>query len=45
MKIDPYKHKERFFKWKEKVKKNIPDINKNDSDLIKKYISDMEKRD
>lgn len=37
MKIDPYKHKEKYFKWKEKVKKGIPNLNKHDSDLILRY--------
>jgi integrase len=44
MKIDPYKHKERYFKWKEKVKeKDIPGIGKENSELLKHYIADMEK--
>ncbi|MEK6910520.1 MAG: tyrosine-type recombinase/integrase [Nanoarchaeota archaeon] len=43
MKIDPYKHKERYFKWKEKTKDGILDISETNSNLIKQYISDMEK--
>jgi hypothetical protein len=43
MKIDPYKHKEKFLTWKEKVKNGIPDISKQNSDIIRQYISDMEK--
>jgi integrase len=43
MKIDPYKHKERYINWKKKVKKGIPKINKENSDLIKQYLLDMEK--
>lgn len=44
MKIDPYKHKERYFKWKEKVKgQDVPEISKENSDLLKNYLEDMEK--
>jgi integrase len=42
MKIDPYKHKERYLKWKENTQSGIPDITKFNSDLIKGYLSDME---
>lgn len=34
-KIDPYKHKERYQAWKEKVKDGIPNISKESSDLTK----------
>lgn len=43
MKIDPHKHKERYFAWKEKIKGRIPEINKINSDLILNYLDDMEK--
>lgn len=43
MKIDPYKHKERYLKWEKKVKNGIPDISKENSDLILQYLNDMEK--
>jgi len=43
MKIDPYKHKERFLAWKEKVKEGIPNITKENSDLILQYLNDMER--
>jgi len=43
MKIDPWKHKERYLKWKELVKDRIPNISKENSDIILKYLSDMEK--
>jgi len=43
MKIDPYKHKERFLAWKEKVKEGIPNISKENSDLTLQYLNDMEK--
>jgi integrase len=42
MKIDPYKHKEKFLNWKQKVKNSIPDISKQNSKVILQYISDME---
>ena len=42
MKIDPYKHKERYFKWKEKTKESIPDISKENSKILKHYLNDME---
>jgi hypothetical protein len=41
-KIDPYKHKETYEAWKEKVKNGIPDINKTNSDTILQYLLDME---
>ncbi|MEK6917816.1 MAG: hypothetical protein AABW51_02610 [Nanoarchaeota archaeon] len=42
MKIDPYKHKERYLKWRESVKEGISRINSYNSDLILKYLDDME---
>ena len=42
MKIDPYKHKERYLRWKKSVKDGIPDISKENSDIILKYLNDME---
>jgi integrase len=42
MKIDPYKHKERYLKWKEAVKDGIPKISKENSEIILKYLNDME---
>jgi len=42
MKIDPYKHKERYLNWKKKTKKEIPKISKQNSDLILQYLTDME---
>ncbi len=41
-KIDPYKNKEHYLSWKEKTKSQIPDITKENSDLIKDYLQDME---
>lgn len=43
MKIDPYKHKERYLAWKEKVKDGIPGLSKYNSDLTLQYLNDMEK--
>ncbi len=43
MKIDPYNHKERYLKWREEVlKSRIPEISKENSDLILRYLDDME---
>ena len=42
MKIDPYKNKETYFIWKEKTKDGILEISKENSDLIKRYIENME---
>ena len=41
MKIDPYKHKERYTKWKAKGGELIG-LSKSDSDLVKDYLEDME---
>ena len=43
MKLDPYKHKERYLKWKELTQERIPSVSKENSDLIKQYLGDMEK--
>jgi len=42
MKKDPYKHKERYIKWKEEHKDKIPDLSKTNSDLLLRYLNDME---
>lgn len=43
MRIDPYKHKERYENWKEKVSVSGREgISKNNSDIIIKYVTDME---
>ena len=42
MKIDPYKNKEKFLNWKEKVKKGIPEMSQKNSDVLLQYITDME---
>ncbi len=43
MKIDPYKHKERYLRWKERVKEGIPEISPENSQIILDYLGDMEK--
>jgi len=42
MKIDPYKHKEKYLNWKEKINGRIPDISKDNSIIILRYLEDME---
>ena len=43
MKIDPYKHEERYKTWLEKVRvEGIKGIGKDNSDLIIQYVTDME---
>ena len=41
-KIDPYRHKEKYLRWKERIQSVIPEISKENSDLILQYLSDME---
>jgi len=42
MKVDPYKHKERYLLWKEKNKDGIEGVSKSNSKIILKYLEDME---
>ena len=44
MKIDPYKHKEKYQAWKEKINKigYIEGISKTNSKIILRYLFDME---
>jgi len=42
-KIDPYKHKEKYLSWKERAKEGIPDITRENSNLILQFLGDMEK--
>ena len=42
MKIDPYKHEEKYLIWKEKVKDGIPELSKANSHVVLRYINDME---
>ena len=41
-KIDPYRHKERYLAWKEKIQSQIPEISKENSDLTLRFLNDME---
>jgi hypothetical protein len=41
MKLDPYKHKEKYQSWKEKVKEGILGISRENSEVILKYVFDM----
>ncbi|MFA5061281.1 MAG: tyrosine-type recombinase/integrase [Candidatus Pacearchaeota archaeon] len=43
MKLDPYKHKENYLKWKENNKERIPGVSSQNSEVILKYLSDMER--
>jgi len=44
MKYDPYDHKGKYLDWKSKVsEKGIPEVGKENSDLILRYLNDMEK--
>ena len=43
MKIDPYKHKEIYLNWKKENESGIECISKQNSNLIFKYLYDMEK--
>ncbi|MBT7101950.1 site-specific integrase [archaeon] len=44
MKIDPYNHEGSLTRWKDKVRElgGIPDISRQNSEIILKYMSDME---
>jgi len=42
MKLDPYKHEERYLNWKAKLSNSIPDISKTNSKIILNYVFDME---
>jgi len=42
MKIDPYKHQQKYSHWKAKIKGRIPKLTKENSDLLLKYLNDME---
>ncbi len=42
MKIDPYKNKEKYLNWKERVKDGIDEVSTANSSVILDYISDME---
>ncbi|MBT7706040.1 hypothetical protein HN747_01195, partial [archaeon] len=44
MKVDPYHHREKWIKWKNQIQKTgvIPDLSRENSDIILKYLKDME---
>jgi len=42
MKIDPYKHKERYLSWKASVNGRIPNLSEENSKIVLEYIFDME---
>lgn len=44
MKIDLYKHKESWIRWKNNVKETngIPDISEQNSEIILRYLTEME---
>jgi len=42
VKIDPYKHKEKYLNWKNKIGVSVPKISKENSELLLKYLNDME---
>ena len=42
MKIDPYKHKERYLAWKKGAKEGISGVSIANNDLIMKFLADME---
>ncbi len=43
MKIDPYKHEEKYLNWKAKLNGSLPEIREFNSKRILDYIFDMEK--
>jgi len=42
MKIDPYKHQQKYTHWKSKINGRVPDLTKENSDLLLKFLNDME---
>jgi len=42
MKIDPYQHKQKYMHWKSKINGVVPELTKENSDLLLKYLNDME---
>jgi len=42
MKIDPYKHKQKYTHWKSRIKGKIPDLTPENSDLLLRFLNDME---
>ena len=42
VKKDPHNHERRYLNWKEKTNEGIPDITKANSDIIKRFLQNME---
>ncbi|MCK5149416.1 hypothetical protein KAJ87_00630 [Candidatus Pacearchaeota archaeon] len=42
MKIDPYKHKEKYLKWKDSLNGKISGISEKNSKIFLEYMFDME---
>lgn len=42
MKVDPYKHKERYLSWKTSINGKIPGLSEKNSKIVFEYILDME---
>src|SRR3989338_8330563 len=42
MKIDPYKNKEGYLKWKEKALKGLSEISQENTQILLQYLNDME---
>ena len=42
MKIDPYNHKEKYLSWKENINGKLPGVSEKNSEVILRYIFDME---
>ena len=41
-KIDPYKNKEKYLRWKQNIQGKIPQISRENSEIILQYLKDME---
>lgn len=41
-KIDPYKHEEKYNRWKQEQQCRIPDVTPQNADLIRRFLHDME---
>jgi integrase len=42
MKIDPYKHQQKYSNWKKRINGVVPDLTRENSDLLLKFLNDME---
>jgi len=41
MNIDPYKNKEKYLRWKKSIQGQIPDLSKENSEIILQYLKDI----